>query len=250
MLFALAIFAFLLGSIPFGVIISKAKGVDIFAVGSGNIGATNAIRAVGPVLGMLVFLLDVAKGFIPATLGRLLITDQPCGIDGQTWSFILGSIAIAGHMFSPWIRFKGGKGIATGLGAMLASIPVTGLLALGVMLLVTVPTRYVSLGSIIAALSTIPISLLVAKDSPQVMPILILFNVVVIVKHRANIARILDGNESKFRFKKNDSPPSPDNGEESKIEEGIDLRENSEPEPKKEDSESKNAELNDEENRL
>jgi glycerol-3-phosphate acyltransferase PlsY len=206
-LIALAVFAFFLGSIPFGVIICRAKGVDIFAIGSGNIGATNVVRAVGPFLGFVVFFLDVAKGLIPGLLSKIVMPDQPFGIDGQTWSFILGSVAIIGHMFSPWIRFKGGKGIATGLGAMLSSIPLTGLLALVVMIPVTAVSRYVSLGSIIAALSTIPISHFVSKDSPQVMPILILFNIVVIVKHRSNIGRIINGTESKFRFKKNDDEP-------------------------------------------
>jgi glycerol-3-phosphate acyltransferase PlsY len=218
-LIALAIFAFLLGSIPFGVIVSRAKGVDIFSVGSGNIGATNVIRAVGPVLGIFVFLLDVLKGFVPGVLAHFLMKDQPFGIEGQTWSFILGSIAIVGHMFSPWIGFKGGKGVATGLGAMLSSIPITGLLALAVMIPVTAVSRYVSLGSIIAALSTIPISHFVAKDSPQVLPILLLFNVVVIVKHRSNIARIFNGTENKFRFKKNDGPETKGTHSESKFEE-------------------------------
>ncbi len=206
MLIALAIFAFLLGSIPFGVIICRAKGVDIFAVGSGNIGATNVVRAVGPFLGFVVFFLDVAKGLIPGLLAHAVISDFPFGIHGQTWSFILGCIAIVGHMFSPWISFKGGKGIATGLGAMLSSIPLTGLLALAIMIPVTAVSRYVSLGSIVAAICTIPLSIFVSKDSPQVLPILIIFNIVVIVKHRANIHRILDGTESKFRFKKNDDP--------------------------------------------
>ena len=221
MLIALAIFAFLLGSIPFGVIICRAKGVDIFSVGSGNIGATNVIRAVGPVLGTFVFILDVLKGFVPGLVAHFFVKDQLLGIEGQTWSFILGSIAIVGHMFSPWIKFKGGKGIATGLGAMLSSIPLTGLLALGVMIPVTWVSRWVSLGSIIAALSTIPISHFVAKDSPQVLPILILFNVVVIVKHRSNIIRILNGTENKFRFKKNDEVKTMVEGYKSKIDQNI-----------------------------
>jgi glycerol-3-phosphate acyltransferase PlsY len=203
-IFALALFAFLLGSIPFGVIICKAKGVDIFSVGSGNIGATNVVRAVGPVLGGLVLLLDVLKGLIPGILATVLIHDQPFGIHAQTLSFLAGCIAILGHMFSPWIGFKGGKGIATGLGAMLAAMPLTALGALVVMLLVTAPTRYVSLGSIIAGLSTIPISIFIAKDSRQVLPILIVFNVVVIYKHRANIIRLLNGTENKFGFKKSE----------------------------------------------
>lgn len=204
MLFALALFAFLLGSIPFGVLICKAKGIDIFAVGSGNIGATNVVRAVGPKLGGLVFALDVLKGLIPGVLAKVLIHDQPFGLHIQTLSFMAGCIAILGHMYSPWIGFKGGKGIATGLGAMLAAMPLTALGAMVVMVAVTWPTRYVSLGSIIAGLSTIPISMLIVKDSPQVLPILILFNFFVIYKHRANIQRLLNGTENKFGFKKSE----------------------------------------------
>jgi glycerol-3-phosphate acyltransferase PlsY len=162
------------------------------------------VRAVGPVLGGLVLLLDVLKGLIPGILATVLIHDQPFGIHAQALSFLAGCIAILGHMFSPWIGFKGGKGIATGLGAMLAAMPLTAFGALVVMVLVTAPTRYVSLGSIIAGLSTIPISIFIAKDSPQVLPILIVFNVVVIYKHRANIIRLLNGTENKFGFKKSE----------------------------------------------
>lgn len=196
--------------------------MDIFSIGSGNIGATNVVRAVGPVLGFLVFFLDVAKGYVPGLVAHLTIRQTLYGIEPQTWSFILGCVAIIGHMFSPWIKFKGGKGIATGLGAMLASIPLTGLLALVVMIIVTSASRFVSLGSAIAGISTIPISIFVAKDSPQVLPILILFNFVIIYKHRSNIARIMNGTENKFRFKKNDDPEPKNEVLESKIEEQND----------------------------
>ncbi|MBI1334651.1 MAG: glycerol-3-phosphate 1-O-acyltransferase PlsY [Armatimonadetes bacterium] len=204
MLIALAVLAFLLGSIPFGVIICKAKGVDIFKVGSGNIGATNVVRAVGPTLGGLVFLLDVAKGFVPGILAHFLIQGEPLGLNIQVWSFIFGAVAMLGHMFSPWIGFKGGKGVATGLGAVLASIPQTGLLAMVVMIIVTVPTRYVSLGSIVAALSVIPISALVVHDSPQMRPFLVILAVFVVYRHRSNIKRLLNGTENKFNFRKNE----------------------------------------------
>lgn len=204
MLIALALFAFFLGSVPFGVIICRAKGVDIFSVGSGNIGATNVVRAVGPFLGFVVFFLDVFKGLLPGILAHSVMHENTYGIETQTWRFIFGGIAVIGHMFSPWIRFKGGKGIATGLGAMLSSIPATGLLSLLVMIAVTATSRFVSLGSIVAAIASLPISYFVSKDSPQVLPILVFFCIVVIVKHRTNISRICNGTESKFRFKKND----------------------------------------------
>ena len=227
MLIALLVFAFLLGSIPFGVIICRAKGVDIFSIGSGNIGATNVVRAVGPVLGGLVLLLDVGKGLIPGLVAHFTMREGPFGLQTQAWSFVLGCVAIVGHMFSPWIKFKGGKGIATGLGAMLSSIPLTGLAAFLVFTIVTSTSRFVSLGSIIAAISTIPLSIFLTHDSPQVLPILVLFNFVVIYKHRLNITRILNGTESKFRFRKNDDPElvieEPNNPEpESKIKERND----------------------------
>ncbi len=111
MLIALAIFAFLLGSIPFGVIICRAKGVDIFAVGSGNIGATNVVRAVGPFLGFVVFFLDVAKGVIPGLLAQAVISDFPFGIHGQTWPFILGCVAIVGHSLALGSSSKVARGL-------------------------------------------------------------------------------------------------------------------------------------------
>lgn len=202
MLIALAVLAFFLGSIPFGVIVSRAKGIDIFSVGSGNIGATNVVRALGPFWGTLVFLLDVSKGFVPGYLVHLLVPGTTLGVESQAWSFVIGCVAMLGHMFSPWIGFKGGKGIATGLGATLSAMPITGLGAMVVMTIVTSATSYVSLGSIIAGLSTIPISYFVAKDSPQVLPFLVLLNIFVIYKHRSNIERLRNGTENKFRFKK------------------------------------------------
>ncbi len=206
MLVALAVFAFLLGSIPFGVIVSRMKGVDIFSVGSGNIGATNVNRAIGPKWGMVVLLLDVAKGFVPGILTHILIQNQPFGLDNQLWTFVIGCVAVLGHMYSPWIGFRGGKGIATVLGASLAAIPLTALLAAVVMIVVVVTTRYVSLGSIMAVIATIPISMFVSHDSRQLLPVSILVGAFIIFKHRSNIQRLLNGTESKLQFKK--SPPS------------------------------------------
>ena len=215
MLFALAVLGFFLGSIPFGVIVSRAKGVDIFSVGSGNIGATNVVRALGPVFGTLVFLLDVVKGYVPGLLGHFFIHGDPYGIDRQVWYFVLGCFAMIGHMYSPWIKFKGGKGIATGLGATLSSMPATGLTALLVMILVTALTRYVSLGSIVAGLATIPISYFLVKDSPQVLPVLAVLNVFVIYKHRANIRRLRNGTENKFRFRKSEDNEKKEPGDQN-----------------------------------
>ncbi len=205
------VLAFLCGSVPFGVIISRSKGVDIFRVGSGNIGATNVIRALGPKLGLLVFLLDILKGFGPGMAARFLIQGNPLGIDHQVWIFIIGVLAMIGHMFSPWIGFKGGKGVATGLGAALAAMPETAGLACVVMILVTATSRYVSLGSMLAGLSTIPFSIFVSKDSSQLLPMLVVLNLFLIVKHRSNIDRLRKGTENKFTFRRNPESKNEDN---------------------------------------
>jgi acyl phosphate:glycerol-3-phosphate acyltransferase len=204
-LILLAILAYFLGSIPFGLIVSRKQGVDIMNVGSGNIGATNVVRALGPKLGLVVFALDILKGAIPAILTKALVTQPMLGIDVQTWSFIFGVVAMLGHMFSPWLGFKGGKGIATGLGATLGSIPITGLSSILVVLVVTGITRYVSLGSMVATIAIIPVSVFIAKDSRQVLPILIVMAVFILYKHRANIQRLKAGTESKFNFKKHEN---------------------------------------------
>lgn len=210
MILGLLVLAFLLGSIPFGYIVAKSKGVDIFSVGSGNIGATNVVRALGPALGIFVFVLDVAKGFLPGMLARSFIQGNPLGIDHQVWIFVVGVMAMIGHMFSPWIKFKGGKGVATGLGAVLAAMPLTALGAVVVMILVTTVTRYVSLGSMLSGLSTIPFSIFMSHDSPQLMPLILLLNGFLIYKHRSNIERLRNGTENKFRFKKSEPTVSQD----------------------------------------
>lgn len=207
-LVGLAIFAFFLGSIPFGMLFARANGVDIRTVGSGNIGATNVVRALGPKVGLAVFVLDVLKGVVPALLTKQLIHEPVSGVEIQTISMVMGVIAILGHMFSPFIGFKGGKGVATGFGAALGAIPAAALLAFGVILLTVSITRYVSLGSILAA-TTVPLaSYFVFHDSPQLLPILVVMASFIVWKHRANIERLRNGTESKFAFRK--QIPEPD----------------------------------------
>ena len=120
----LALGAYLLGSVPFGLLIGKAKGVDLRAHGSGNIGATNAMRVLGKPLGIACFALDVAKGAIPTAIAGALIVPES-GLDAPTafaWVAI-GVCAVIGHMFSIFLRFSGGKGVATGFGILLAIFP-------------------------------------------------------------------------------------------------------------------------------
>src|SRR5579859_1780423 len=116
MLFALLVAAYFIGSIPVGYLVSRAKGVDILKVGSGNIGATNVWRVLGWPLGSTVLLLDVVKGLLPALAGYQLL-------NGQLDAFVVGMGAVAGHSLSPFLKFKGGKGVATGLGVLVGTSP-------------------------------------------------------------------------------------------------------------------------------
>ena len=211
-LVGLAIFAFLLGSIPFGMLLARAKGVDIRTVGSGNIGATNVVRALGPKVGLAVFVLDVLKGTIPALIAKQVVQAPVGAVQIQTISMLMGVVAILGHMFSPFIGFKGGKGVATGFGAALGAIPGAALVGLAVISLTVALTRYVSLGSILAAISVPIVSMLVFRDSLQLLPILLVMAAFIIWKHRANIERLRNGTESKFAFKKQIPDKEEDDG--------------------------------------
>ena len=201
-LVCLAILSYFVGAIPFGMLVARTRGIDIMKVGSGNIGATNVVRALGPKYGILVFVLDVLKGAVPGIVTHFVVDVPKYGVQVQTWQFIFGVVSILGHMFSPFLKFKGGKGVATGLGAALGSVPLTGLCAFAVMIVSTLVTRYISLSSLIAATSVIPISIWLTKDEPQTRPILVLMVVFIFYKHRSNISRLIAGTESRFTFRK------------------------------------------------
>ena len=201
-LVCLAILSYFVGAIPFGMLVARTRGIDIMKVGSGNIGATNVVRALGPKYGILVFVLDVLKGAVPGIVTHFVVDAPKYGVQIQTWQFIFGVVSILGHMFSPFLKFKGGKGVATGLGAALGSVPLTGLCAFAVMIVSTLVTRYISLSSLIAATSVIPISIWLTKDEPQTRPILVLMVVFIFYKHRSNISRLIAGTESRFTFRK------------------------------------------------
>jgi glycerol-3-phosphate acyltransferase PlsY len=192
-LIAVLVCAYLLGAIPVGYVVAKAKGIDILTYGSGNIGATNVHRALGKGAGLLVFALDMAKGLVPALIAMRLFHDQ-------AYSFAAGIAAVAGHCLSPFLRFKGGKGIATGLGAMLGSCPLVALTAFAVFLLVLLPWRYISAASLVATLTIIPSGIYFGV--PRVL--LYAFGATtlfVFYRHRANIKRLLNGTESRFSLK-------------------------------------------------
>jgi glycerol-3-phosphate acyltransferase PlsY len=191
--------AFLAGSIPFGLLLVNLAGKgDVREHGSGNIGATNVSRVGGKALGIVTLLLDVLKGFLPVFLAR------KAGLGAEQVAFV-ALAAVLGHAFTPWLKFKGGKGVATALGVILAAKASMVVLPLGSFLFALWLTRHVSLGSILAA-AMVPAQLLLAKAGPgQTCPQSLLtllpwlaVAVLVIWKHRENIQRLQAGTESKL----------------------------------------------------
>lgn len=187
--------AYLLGAIPFGVIVARAHGVDIMSVGSGNTGATNVIRAAGKGPGLAVFFLDVLKGFLPAMAARWLFPDN------QALWFLSGIVAVVGHSLSPFLKFRGGKGISTALGMAIGTSPLVALGAFVVVSTMLITTRFMSLSSMVATASTILFSFLL-HDSLWVTGGFALLTVFVVIRHLPNIRRLRDRTEPKFSFKK------------------------------------------------
>ncbi len=193
--------AYLLGSIPFGLIFAKLfAGSDIRKAGSGNIGANNVARVAGPAAGILTLALDVAKGAAAVWLaGRF--TDQ-----SSTAMTLAAASALIGHCYPLWLKFKGGKGVATALGVFLMLAPWAALSALLVFIVVSVAWRYVSLGSVSAA-AAMPLLMYFLWAPGHAPPLVVDFGTLfasglVIFKHDPNLQRLLDGTEPKFYFGK------------------------------------------------
>jgi acyl phosphate:glycerol-3-phosphate acyltransferase len=191
-----AIVAYFLGSIPTGYLAAKAKGVDIRTVGSGNIGATNVFRILGKGPGIAVLLIDALKGFLAARF----IAFGP-GSPSEIHSMAAGIFAILGHNYTCWLRFKGGKGIATSAGVLLAWTPPGFGIALGTFLIVLGIWKYVSLGSICAAI-VLPIGVWLTGGSPRMIGLTAFVGAMAIYKHRGNIQRLLAGTERRMGDKK------------------------------------------------
>lgn len=183
--------AYLLGSIPTGLLLGKLYGIDVRNEGSGNIGATNLYRTVGRKVGIMTLVGDCLKGLLPVLLVWKLGHVEPM----QAW---VGLAAFCGHVFSVFLLFKGGKGVATALGVFLALAPLAVLGALAVFILLVAVWRYISLGSIMAA-AVMPLIIFFRPHSPQLLIATVLIAAVVIIKHHSNISRLIAGTESKFK---------------------------------------------------
>ena len=197
---------YLVGSTPFGLIVGKMNGIDIREHGSGNIGATNVLRVLGKPIGLTVFGLDVVKGLVPVLLARILVNDA--GLGNGAIPVMTSFATIFGHTFPVWLKFKGGKGIATSAGAILPLAPATCIIAASLWLVVFYSTRYVSIGSLVAAI-TLPASQVVQRiidgkwsTNAPVLIMMILIWVLTTWRHKSNIRNLLNGTENRFTGKK------------------------------------------------
>lgn len=189
--------SYLLGSIPFGLLISKAKGVDIRSKGSGNIGATNVFRTMGKSWGILCFALDFGKGLGASLLLPLLLAQELA--DSPNTALWAGTASILGHNFPVWLKFKGGKGIATSGGVLAGAAPWALLAGLGTWILVMLISRTVSLASILAAAAVAISGWVAYSHNPVLAGILTALGAIAIWRHRSNIQRLLKGEEHRFK---------------------------------------------------
>jgi len=182
---------YLLGSIPTGLLLAKAAGVDIRATGSGNIGATNVYRTLGRSVGIATLVGDCLKGLLPVLAAKYLgVTDL--------WVALTGLFAFLGHVYTIFLGFKGGKGVATALGVFLGISPLSVLIALGIFIAVVVSSRYISLGSITAAAAMPPVVAFL-DGRPPLVAVTVVIALLVIWKHRENIQRLRSGTENRFK---------------------------------------------------
>ena len=195
---SLILAAYLLGAIPFGLLLAKIKGVDLQKVGSGNIGATNVYRCVGKRWGIAAFILDAVKGFVPAFVFPMMVSPAPAWL-----GLACGVAAVAGHNWPVWLKFKGGKGVSTSAGMLLGIAPAAVGIGFVVFAATVALTRFVSLGSILAAIA-VPTAFLAMDrtDNRLLGGALVVMGLLTILKHRANIRRLLAGTEPKISGKK------------------------------------------------
>lgn len=219
-----AVLGYVLGSLPFGYLVARAKGVNIFEVGSKNPGATNVRRVLGSGPGNLVLFLDALKGAVASAWTLLRFRDSAASgsteagatflnlpVSGEGWAAmgIAGLVgALLGHSFSCFTKFKGGKGVATGAGGFLVLFPFGMVIALAVFGLTLAVTRYVSLSSMLGAIA-LAIAAIALKASTFLVGATGAVALFVLLRHRTNISRLLEGTESKVGQSKSSSPTSP-----------------------------------------
>jgi acyl phosphate:glycerol-3-phosphate acyltransferase len=205
-LIAVIVCSYLLGSIPFGYILVRVfQGVDVRDIGSGNIGATNVARSGGKKLAIATFVLDAFKGWLPVfVVLHWPAIGEKVSLPLTTLGTIAAFSALVGHMYTVWLKFKGGKGVATGMGVFLALAPPAALLALGIFTVIVIATRYVSLGSIVATalFPAIVFWLERGSFSPAALLLTAAAAFLVIFRHRQNIGRLWAGTESRVGARK------------------------------------------------
>ena len=195
--------AYLVGGIPFGFLIGKMRGVDVRTVGSKNIGATNVFRTVGKSWGLVAFACDVLKGLLPTLAARMLHGGTLCESCGIRLALAVGVLTVVGHMFTPYMRFRGGKGVATAFGMLLGLVPGVVGVAFALFAVVFAATHYISLGSCSAA-TFLAVAIWFpilgtagSADLPQCV-LVTLIALVIVIKHRSNIGRLVKGNENRI----------------------------------------------------
>ena len=183
--------AYLIGSIPTGLLLGKAYGIDVRREGSGNIGATNLYRTVGRKVGIITLIGDCLKGLLPV----LLVKASSLPPEFAAW---VGLAAFCGHVFPVFLKFKGGKGVATALGVFLALAPLAVAIAIALFAVLMFLWRYVSLGSISAA-AAMPLAVYLLGESRTVTVVTLVIAAIVIIRHHENIKRLISGTENKFK---------------------------------------------------
>jgi acyl phosphate:glycerol-3-phosphate acyltransferase len=202
----LSLGSYLLGSIPFGYLSGRLRGIDIRQVGSGNIGATNVLRVLGKGFGYPVFALDFLKGFVAVKISMLIASGPPPEWNSpEIFGIAAATGSVLGHLYPPWLKFKGGKGVATSAGALLALTPAATLIGVAIWVIVFGLTRYVSLASIAAAVA-LPIAILVVnlEDQNTAKPLIyssVFVAAIIIWRHRSNLSRLIRGTEPRFTRK-------------------------------------------------
>ncbi len=195
----LIVVAYLVGSVPTGYLVARARGVDLRAHGSGNIGATNAFRVLGTVPGILVLLIDAFKGAAAVLWVPALVAGRTSAETAAYLPMVAGVCAILGHNYTCWLGFKGGKGVATTAGVMGALLPLALAVALTTWFLVLVASRFMSVASITAAV-VLPIATYFTTRNPALWVLATVLGALAIWRHRGNIQRLRAGTEPRFEF--------------------------------------------------